>query len=75
MVDAICQELGLPLLNNSRQKRIYSLDINNSFGKNEIDCNLSKYVSWFSIQDSLEGMSLIHLNPSTIIVTQDVHVG
>ena len=29
----------------------------------------------FTIQEYLEEMSLIHLNPSTIIVTQDVHVG
>ena len=54
---------------------MYSLDANNSFGKNEIDCNLSKHVSWFTIQDSLEEMSFIHLNPSTIVATQDVHVG
>ena len=57
------------------RKEIYSLDINNSFGKNEIDCNLSKHVSELAIEESLEEMSLIHLNPSTIIVTQDVHVG
>ena len=57
------------------RKEIYSLDITNSFGKNEIDCNLSKHVSGLAIQESLEEMSLIHLNPSTIIVTQDVHVG
>ena len=57
------------------RKEIYSLDINNSFRKNEIDCNLSKHVSGIAIQESLEEMSLIHLNPSTIIVTQDVHVG